>query len=98
MFKNDEDKILQLDKFKLLAGAGPTGDRVQFTLNNSNSLQGYMVWNKATNTMRWTDGFQTYTYSSCGLQRRLNTQSWLWEHNPQVIVRGEVPPQYCGLA
>jgi len=30
VFKTDEDKITNLDKHKLIAGAGPTGDRVQF--------------------------------------------------------------------
>ena len=75
-----------------------TGDRVQSTFNPANNVQGYMVWQKATNTMRWTDGFQTYTYSSCGLQRRLNTQAWVWERNPSIVVRGEVPPGGCALA
>jgi 20S proteasome alpha/beta subunit len=41
VFKNDEDKILQLDKFKLLAGAGPTGDRVQFSEYIQRNIQLY---------------------------------------------------------
>ena len=75
-----------------------TGDRVQGTLNPATRVQGDMVWQKATNTMRWTDGFRTFTYSSCGLQERLNTQAWLWKANPQVISGGVVPPAYCDLA
>jgi len=31
VFKTDEDKILALDQFKLLAAAGPVGDRYNFT-------------------------------------------------------------------
>jgi len=31
VFKDDEDKIMKLDKHKLLAASGPTGDRVAFT-------------------------------------------------------------------
>jgi beta propeller repeat protein len=75
-----------------------TGDRVQATINAANNVQGYMVWQRVTNTMRWTDGFQTYTYSSCGLARRLNTQAWVWERNPSIVVGGVVPPGGCALA
>jgi hypothetical protein len=75
-----------------------TGDRVQGTFNPATGVQGYMVWQLATNTMRWTDGFRTFTYSSCGLQERLNTQSWVWEQNPSIVVGGVVPPGGCALA
>jgi hypothetical protein len=75
-----------------------TGDRTQATFNPGTRVQGYMVWQKATNTMRWTDGFRTFTYSSCGLQPRLNTQSWVWEQNPSIVVGGVVPPGGCALA
>jgi hypothetical protein len=67
-----------------------TGDQVQTTIKPDGSL-GYMVWQAFTNTMRWTDGFQTFTYSACGLQQRLNTQTFVWETN-QAIARQGVPP------
>ena len=75
-----------------------TGDRVQSTFNVSTRVQGYMVYQLKTNTMRWTDGFRTYTYSSCGLQERLNTQSWVWEQNPNIVIGGVVPPGGCAFA
>ena len=37
---------------------------------------GYMVWQRFSNSMRWTDGFRTFTYSKCLLQERLNTQTF----------------------
>ena len=48
-----------------------------------------MVWQRATNTMRWTDGAETFTYSACGLQRRLNGQTFAWEFNSALLN----PPQ-----
>jgi hypothetical protein len=52
-----------------------------------------MVWQRSTNTMRWTDGFRTFTYSKCLLQERLNTQTFVWEKNPSLMQQpGETPP------
>ena len=69
-----------------------TGDRVQGTRKPDGTF-GYMVWQRLTNTMRWTDGFRTVTYSKCGLQERLNTQTFAWEQNPSLMQQpGETPP------
>jgi hypothetical protein len=69
-----------------------TGDRVQTTVKPDGTL-GYMVWRIANNTMAWTDGFRTFTYSKCLLQERLNTQTFVWERNPSLMQQpGETPP------
>ena len=69
-----------------------TGDRVQTTVKPDGAF-GYMVWRLATNTMAWTDGSRTFTYSKCLLQERLNTQTFVWEQNPSLMQQpGEAPP------
>ena len=78
--------------------AANSGDRVQQTFNPATGVHGLMAWDHITNTMRWTDGGRTLTWSSCGLQERLNTQSWLWEKDPTKVHGGQVDAGYCGLA
>jgi hypothetical protein len=75
-----------------------TGDMVQGT--NKDGVPGYMVWQKSTNTMRWTNGYETFTYSKCLLQQRLNTQTFNWERNPDLLNQpGETPPPgACNVA
>jgi hypothetical protein len=69
-----------------------TGDRVQTTVKGDGT-RGYMVWQRTTNSMRWTDGFRTFTYSKCLLQERLNTQTFAWEKNPSMLTQpGDTPP------
>ena len=55
------------------------------------------VWQRFTNTLRYTDGYWSYTYSQCGLQQRLNWQSFLWELNP-ALLNGPPGPSVCDLA
>ena len=76
-----------------------TGDRVQTTVKPDGTF-GYMVWQLATNTMRWTDGHRTFTYSKCLLQERLNTQTFVWEQNPSLMQQpGAAPPAgACDIA
>jgi len=50
---------------------------------SGNELQdttgGLLVWNHAGNWMSFTNGYQTWLYSSHGLQERLNSQRFAWE-------------------
>jgi len=72
-----------------------TGDEVQATSLPAPS--GLMVWQKFTNSMRWTDGSRTFTYSKCLLQDRLNTETFAWERNPNLLVpeSAPLPPGAC---
>jgi hypothetical protein len=69
-----------------------------------NTLQltanGLNVWDQPTNTMRFTNGAFTWTYSKCLLQKRANTEVFAWERNPSLLqYPGEAPPPpgACGL-
>ena len=66
-----------------------SGDEVQAT--SLPSPNGLMVWNRFTNSMRWTDGLKTWTYSKCLLQERLNTETFAWEKNPNLLVPESAP-------
>jgi hypothetical protein len=66
-----------------------TGDQVQAT--SRTGVPGLMVWQKFTNTMRWTDGGTTVTFSKCGLQYRPALRTFGWERNPELLA-GEGPP------
>jgi hypothetical protein len=66
-----------------------TGDQVQAT--SRAGVPGLMVWQKFTNTMRWTDGGTTVTFSKCGLQYRPALRTFNWERNPNLLA-GEGPP------
>jgi hypothetical protein len=68
------------------------GDSLQTTEN------GLMVYQASTNTMRWTNGYETYTYSACGLQRRLNTQTFVWETDPAIAAQTVPAPGTCAIA
>ena len=59
-----------------------TGDTLQL------SQFGMFVWQYATNTLRYTNGYFSVTYSPCGLQSRLNIQSFRWELNPSLLSAG----------
>ena len=74
-----------------------TGDTLQLT--SLPSPNGLMVWNKATNSMRWTDGNKTWAYSKCLLQERLNTEVFAWELNPNLLIpeSAPVPPGACDV-
>jgi len=58
VFKDDEDKILPLDKFKLLGASGPTGDRVAFTEFVQKNIHLYELKNNVPLTVKaaanWT--------------------------------------------
>jgi len=51
VFKNDEDKILALDKFKILATAGPVGDRVNFSEYIQKNIALYELRNELSLTV-----------------------------------------------
>jgi hypothetical protein len=72
-----------------------TGDQLQLT--SLPPPNGLMVWNRFTNSMRWTDGNTTTTYSKCLLQERLNTEVFAWELNPSLLVpeSAPIPPGAC---
>lgn len=74
-----------------------TGDTLQLT--SLPAPNGLMVWNKATNSMRWTDGSKTWAYSKCLLQERLNTEVFAWELNPNLLIpeSAPVPPGACDV-
>ena len=75
---------------------GPNGVPV-----NLDTLQrtagGLMVWQQFTNTMRFTNGFQTWDFSACGLQTRLNTQTFVWETSQQIAAQAVPAPGTCDL-
>jgi hypothetical protein len=91
---NGRDGACLTDEFSDPSG---TGDMLQLT-----SLpvpNGLMVWNKATNSMRWTDGNKTWAYSKCLLQERLNTEVFAWELNPNLLIpeSAPLPPGACDI-
>jgi hypothetical protein len=69
--------------------------------DNRDTLQrtagGLMVWQATTNTMRFTNGSQTWVYSACGLQTRLNTQTFVWETSPAIAAQTVAAPGTCDL-
>jgi hypothetical protein len=78
---------------------GPCRTGEIFNPNNGDSLQfslyGMFVWQALTNTLRYTNGYFSVTYSPCGLQSRLNIQSFRWELNPSLIAGGGAAPGAC---
>ena len=56
-----------------------SGETVQHTAG------GLLVWRKADNGTAFTDGAQTWVLGPHGVQRRLNTQRFLWEANPKRL-------------
>ncbi len=75
---------------------GPNGQLV-----NLDTLQrtagGLLVWQQFTNTMRFTNGYQTWDYSACGMQTRLNTQTFVWETSSQIAAQAVAAPGTCNL-
>jgi len=58
------------------------GDGLQRSSGRGGGSIGMMVWRKADNWTAFTDGYQTWLNGPCGLQVRLNTQSFSWEGRP----------------
>src|SRR5205085_7422073 len=58
------------------------GDGLQRSSGRGGGSIGMMVWRKADNWTAYTDGYQTWLNGPCGLQMRLNTQSFSWEGRP----------------
>ncbi|GEM_PF-5578113 len=56
-----------------------TGDALQHTTN------GLMVWRRADNWTAFTDGYWTWINGPDGLAKRLNTQRFSWEANPDGL-------------
>lgn len=58
-------------------------------VTNGDGLQqttgGLLVWRKADNITAFTDGRQTWLVGPRGLQRRLNTERFPWEANPEGL-------------
>jgi len=57
VFKNDEDKILALDSHKLLASAGPVGDRTNFTEYIQKNIHLYSLRNNIPLTVKAAANF-----------------------------------------
>jgi hypothetical protein len=58
---------------------------------------GLLVWDQRTNTTRFSNGFQTWTESACGLQTRLNSETFVWETNPGIGVEMDAATDTCAL-
>lgn len=54
---------------------GLTGDGLQQT------TRGLLVWRKVDNSMAFTDGYHTWVNGPNGMQSRLNSQRFPWEHD-----------------
>ena len=91
---NGRDGTCLSDEF-----SDPNGTDDILQLTSLPAPNGLMVWNKATNSMRWTDGTSTWAYSKCLLQERLNTQVFAWELNPYLLIpeSAPVPPGACDV-
>jgi len=55
------------------------GDATQHTTS------GLLVWRKADNWTAFTNGYLTWVHGPYGIVRRLNTQRFLWEANPEGL-------------
>ena len=60
VFKDDEDKIMALDKYKLLAASGPTGDRVAFTEFVQKNVHLYELKNNIALTVKGAANWTRY--------------------------------------
>lgn len=88
-----EDCTLVLG-FATLAGlipdqAGVCVDSESHNPENGDGLQnttgGLMVWRKADNWTAFTDGYRTWVNGPAGVERRLNTERFAWEANPEAL-------------
>jgi hypothetical protein len=56
------------------------GDGLQRTSGRGNGSIGMFAWRKADNWTAFTDGYMTWLWGPCGLQKRLNTGPYFaWE-------------------
>lgn len=62
---------------------------------NGDGLQatsgGLLVWRKADNWTAFTDGYRTWMNGPNGLQQRLNTERFAWEHDDRGMTRTSEP-------
>lgn len=65
---------------------GQTGDGVQQT------TRGLLVWRKADNSIAFTNGYQTWVNGPNGVQTRLNSQRFPWEHDSNTAQPGQLVP------
>lgn len=49
--------------------------------SNQQTTGGLLVWRKADNLAAFTDGYRTWINGPNGLQQRLNTERFAWEHD-----------------
>ena len=49
------------------------------------AAKGLLVWRKADNHTAFTDGYRTWVDGPKGVQKRLNTQRFAWEANPEDL-------------
>lgn len=56
-----------------------SGDGLQHT------TRGLLVWRKADNHTAFTDGYRTWVNGPQGIQKRLNSQRFAWEANPDGL-------------
>ena len=62
------------------------GDALQHTTN------GLLAWLKLDNWMAFTDGYWTWVNGPYGLLKRLNTQRYGWETNPERLLSADPGP------
>src|SRR5579872_715072 len=63
----------------------PNGDAQQHTTS------GLLVWRKADNWTAFTNGYLTWINGPSGLAKRLNTQRFSWEANPDGLPLADSP-------
>ena len=87
--------------FKALADqipdiVGTPLENEHFNISNGNSEQhtskGLMVWRKADNWTAYTNGYMTWINGPNGVQSRLNTDRFDWEHDPVVAPQSAATP------
>jgi len=63
------------------------GDSLQETTGTrtDGGYGGLLVWRKSDNFTAFTDGFRTWVNGPFGLQRRLNSERFFWERNPEGL-------------
>src|SRR5438093_5613197 len=61
----------------------PNGDALQET-SGPTGAGGLLVWRKADNWTAYTDGYHSWVNGPNGVQERLNTERFPWEHDTQT--------------
>jgi TolB protein len=69
---------------------GANGDALQET-SGPTGQGGLLVWRKSDNWTAYTDGYHTWVNGPSGLQERLNTERFSWEHDPQTASSPATP-------